>query len=312
MQGLKNVRTRRTDALTQVGWDQLESLLAVYYRGQGYTVDHCGTGATGAQFDGGIDLKLRKDDACIIVQCKHWNAKQVPHNDVHQLIGVMVNESATGSILVTSGEFTRAAIEAATKHGHVQLVDGDDLRTMLGPLPEPPRTAAATTDSRVLITRAASTIGERLLSAAEERISHGGHTPREQRRRGVFATTMSAGLWLVVLKLLFGLVIVLILTNAIQSVIGSLTSANRVRAMPPAAQNALPVPQDVVSGGVMQQMNAVPTRQAEVIDQYTGTTIEDRQSGTPAYTPPTAEEIRESRRRADEAARIIEASTPEM
>ena len=39
MQGLKNVRTRRTDALTQVGWDQLESLLAVYYRGQGYTVD---------------------------------------------------------------------------------------------------------------------------------------------------------------------------------------------------------------------------------------------------------------------------------
>ena len=44
MQGLKNVRTRRTDALTQVGWDQLESLLAVYYRGQGYTVDkkRCG------------------------------------------------------------------------------------------------------------------------------------------------------------------------------------------------------------------------------------------------------------------------------
>lgn len=126
MKGLKNVRTRRTEALTHVGWERLESLLAVYYRGQGYAVDHCGTGATGAQFDGGIDLKLRKDDAYILVQCKHWNAKQVPHNDVHQLLGLMVNEGATGAILVTSGEFTRAAIEAAAKQGHVQLVDGKE------------------------------------------------------------------------------------------------------------------------------------------------------------------------------------------
>ena len=128
MQGLKNVRHRRTDALTQVRWDQLESLLAGYYREQGYTVDHCGTGATSSRFDGGIDLKLRKDDAYILVQCKHWNAKQVPHNAVHELMGLMVNEGATGVILVTSGEFTRAAIEAATRQGHVQLVDGDDLR----------------------------------------------------------------------------------------------------------------------------------------------------------------------------------------
>lgn len=310
MKGLKNVRTRRADALTQVGWDQLESLLAVYYRGQGYTVDHCGTGATGAKFDGGIDLKLRKDDAYILLQCKHWNAKQVPHNDVHQLLGLMVNEGATGAILVTSGEFTRAAIEAAAKQGHVQLVDGDDLRAMLGPLPEP-RTPAVAADSRSLIAGTASTIGERLLSAAEDRIRHGGHVPRPQRRRGAFADALKKGLWLLVLKLVFGLIIVLILTNALKTVIGSLTSASRVLGQA-AAQSAAPVPQDVGPSGVMQQMGAVPTRKSEVIDHYTGTTIEDRQGGTPAYSPPTAEEIRESRRRADEAARIIEASTPEM
>lgn len=309
MKGLKDVRNRRTDALTQVAWDQLESLLAVYYRGQGYTVDHCGTGATGAKFDGGIDLKLRKDDAYILVQCKHWNAKQVPHNDVHQLLGLMVNEGATGAILVTSGEFTRAAIEAAAKQGHVQLVDGDDLRAMLGPLPEP-RTAVVAADSRSLFAGAASTIGERLLSAAEDRIRHGGHGPREQRRRGTFADAVHKGLWLLVLKLVFGLIIVLILTNAFQTVIGSLTSASRVTAVQPAVQSAVPLPQDVGPSGVMQQMGAVPTRKSEVIDHYTGTTIEDRQSGMPAYTPPTAEEIRESQQRADEAARIIEASTP--
>jgi len=57
----------------------------------------------GSRYDGGIDLKLRRGDEYVVVQCKHWNAKQVPHNDVHQLLGVMLSESATGAIFVTSG-----------------------------------------------------------------------------------------------------------------------------------------------------------------------------------------------------------------
>jgi|SRR6478672_5692452 len=309
MNGLKNVRHRRTDALTQVRWDQLESLLAVYYRGQGYSVDHCGTGASGTQFDGGIDLKLRKDDAYVLVQCKHWNAKQVPHNDVHQLIGLMVNEGATGAILVTSGEFTRAAIEAATKQGHVQLVDGNDLRATLGPFPDAPHLFTGAGGSRSVVAGAASTIGERLLSAAEDRIRHGRHAPN--RRRGAFANAMGAGLWIVVLKLLLGLVVLLVFTRTLDSVIGSLPGATRAASVPASGQG-LPIPQDVAAGGVLQQVGAVPGRQPELIDHYTGTTIEDRPAGMPNYRQPTAEEIRESRRRADEAARIIEASTPEM
>ena len=124
MLGLKNVRHRRSDALSRIGWDRMEALVATYYRDSGYAVDHCGTGATGQGTDGGIDLKLRKDDQYILVQCKHWNAFKVPHNEVHQLLGIMVNVGATGAVLVTSGEFSRAAIEAATRHGHVQLIDG--------------------------------------------------------------------------------------------------------------------------------------------------------------------------------------------
>src|SRR5690606_22588820 len=136
--GLKSVRNRRDDALSRIGWDRLESLLAEHYRQEGYQVEHVGTGGSGRRrrFDGGIDLKLRKDDAYVLVQSKHWNVYQVTHNAVHELLGLMVNEGATGAILVTSGEFTRAAIEAATRHGHVQLVDGDGLRAMLGPVPE--------------------------------------------------------------------------------------------------------------------------------------------------------------------------------
>lgn len=133
MNGLKNVRNRRDDALTRVRWGRLETMLADYYRAQGWSVDHVGTGASHTRFDGGIDLKLRRDGEYVLVQCKHWNAKQVPHNSVNELLGLKTNESATGAIVITSGEFTRAAREAATRQGHVQLIDGDALRAMLGP-----------------------------------------------------------------------------------------------------------------------------------------------------------------------------------
>jgi len=138
MNGLKNVRNRRDDALTRVGWDRLESMLADYYREQGWSVDQVGTGSSGTRFDGGIDLKLRKDGEYVLIQCKHWNAKQVTHNAVHELLGIKVNENATGAIVITSGEFTKAAREAANRQGHVQLIDGDALRAMLGPQLEAP------------------------------------------------------------------------------------------------------------------------------------------------------------------------------
>ena len=129
---LKTVKNRHADALTRLPWQDFERLLAAHYRDLGYEIEHHGTGTSGAMSDGGIDLKLRKGAEYLLVQCKHWNAMQVPHNDVHQLMGIMDNEDATGAILVTSGEFTAAAIQAAGKKGRVQLIDGAALRGMLG------------------------------------------------------------------------------------------------------------------------------------------------------------------------------------
>lgn len=129
---LKSVKTRQSDALTRLSWQDFERLLADHYRDLGYLVEHHGTASSGARSDGGIDLKLRKENQFILVQCKHWNAMQVPHNDVHQLMGIMDNEDATSAILVTSGEFTAAAQAAASKKGKVQLIDGVALRHMLG------------------------------------------------------------------------------------------------------------------------------------------------------------------------------------
>jgi restriction system protein len=285
MHGLKNVRNRRTDALTQVGWDQLEVMLAVYYRGQGYRVEHVGTGGSGTRFDGGIDLKLYKDDAYVVVQCKHWNAKQVTHNAVHELLGVMITQSATGAILVTSGEFSRAAIEAACKQGHVQLVDGDDLREMLGPLPVGAPAADAGHDGRA--------------SVAADAHRRGSH--RGQPQHGVVGHAMDAGLGLVLLKLVVGLVIVLSLTGVLKSVLRPFQQMFAGGAVAMSPRDVMPVPPHEPRESALQTNQPPPHP-----------VIEKMPADLTAPAPPTAAEIRESKRKAGEAMRILERSTPEM
>lgn len=310
MHGLKNVRIRRTDPLSRVGWDQLESLLAIYYRGRGYRVDHVGTGASSSRFDGGIDLKLYKDDEYIVVQCKHWNAKQVPHNDVHQLLGIMVNEGATGAILVSSGEFTPYARESAARQGHVQLIDGDALREMIGPLPE---SEAADADVRSRARLITAHVGDRLLSAAEDRIR--GDVRRNPRPRKLARTAKSLFLLKVVLPVAVAAVIALMMFSAIKTVINGLQPASaapvtQVQQLPaPTAEASQGVTTMPSSGAVQHDPGSDPCN--EVIDWQSGTYIDHCAQGKPSSGPSAAEQ-RELKRRADEAIKVLEASTPEM
>lgn len=93
---LERVSKRRDDALAHTDWAEVECLLAKHYRYAGFEVGHCGTGIGMSRYDGGIDLKLRRSEEFIIVQCKHWNAMKVPRNDVHQLIGLMDVSDVSG------------------------------------------------------------------------------------------------------------------------------------------------------------------------------------------------------------------------
>ncbi|WP_242107155.1 restriction endonuclease [Luteimonas aquatica] len=304
--GLKQVRNRRNDALTRVRWDRLEALLADYYTAQGYRVEHVGTGGTGRRFDGGIDLKLRKDEEYILVQCKGWNAYQVPHNEVHQLIGLMVNESATGAILVTAGEFTRAAVEAAARGGHVQLVDGDDLRGMLGPLPEEQDTAAFSRGGDEggpvagRMHTVAAMAGDRLLSAVEDRIRYGpGSGPRSGpgKRAGVGrVVAFGIGAKVIILSLTF-LLMVFVIYLAARVFFG--VTASRAP-----AEIAIPVQQTGPAKPIAPATAALPPVDAEPAVAPT--------SQDPLRREPTSAEIRRSRHDADEAMKVIEDSTPEM
>lgn len=137
MNSLENLGHRHNDALSRVGWVQLEHLLATYYREVGWWVEHAATAATGTEPDGSVGLKIRRDAEIVLVQCRHWNASEVQAAAVHELLDLTVDEGATGAILVCNGAFTSVAVAAAQRHSHVKLIDGDTLRTMLGPLPEP-------------------------------------------------------------------------------------------------------------------------------------------------------------------------------
>ena len=137
--GRQPVSRRRDDKLARVDPAAFEELVAGHYRRLGYTVERIGHG--GSHFDGGIDLKLRRGDEYIVVQCKRENAYQVTHNVGHELIGVMCTQRATGAIVVNTGEYTRHALESASAEGRLTLVDGDEVRRwfpeMAGPSTEP-------------------------------------------------------------------------------------------------------------------------------------------------------------------------------
>jgi restriction system protein len=296
VRGLKRVRRRRDDALTRIGWDRLETLLAEHYRREGYAVEHVGTGGSRRRFDGGIDLKLRRADEYVLVQSKHWNAYQVTHNAVHELLGVMVNQSATGAILVTSGEFTRAAAEAANRQGHVQLIDGVDLRRMLGQLDEPAPAPSRIAEyaRQVSASPAARTIGgairDRLVNEAVQ-------AARGRRGAGVTRSALAAGLGPIVLKLVITVVMLWVLAGAFTrlwtSFANSMSRAQEVTAPAP-----LPAP-EVERAGLMPAATGSATKPPV-------------ESTRDPYRPPTDAEIRESQRKADAAMEILRDHTPEM
>jgi hypothetical protein len=307
--GLKRVSHRREDALARVGWQHLEQLLAEHYRRAGYEVEHTGTGHSRSRFDGGIDLKLRRAGEYTVVQVKHWNACKVPHNEIHQLLGIMINEGATGAIFITSGEFTKAAIEAASRHGHVTLIDGDELRQMLGPLPD---SELSRYDPPSGFLDAAS---ERLLAAAEDRIRHGRRRP---------ARTAKVGLGLLLVKAVLPLVLLVVGLLFIRSTFDKL-GKDLAKTVAPVARhsepekNALPAPTTAAATSapiVGTDLQVNPCR--EIIDARTGSYIDhcrsqaqtDAYSG--AYSPMTPAQLAEERRQADEAARILSRSTPQM
>ena len=133
-------------------------------------------------------------------------------------------------------------------------------------------------------------VGERLLVAAEEGLRGGAYTRRGQ-------TTASTAFWLILIKFAFATALMIALVIGVsRAITGIITDVaqrqtQKVAPIPPAAPSQ-PV------GANAGQLRRAEYGPAEII---------------PGQTPgPTPAEIREQQRRADEAARIIAPTTPEM
>ncbi len=119
------------DSLT---WMEFERLLCEAFAREGYEVIH--SGRAGA--DGGVDIRLRKAGIHTLVQCKHWKVWQVGVKVVREMLGIVTHEQAKRGVIVTSGTFSREAIEFA-RCNPIVLIDGEKLKRLIssGRIQEP-------------------------------------------------------------------------------------------------------------------------------------------------------------------------------
>lgn len=108
-------------ALSSLDWKEFEHLLAGAFRRQGYQVMD-----NPPEPDGGIDLRLRKDEKRTYVQAKHWRNRKVGVRPVRELAGVVKTAGVEAGIVVSSIGFTREARQFAASAG-IELVGPEQL-----------------------------------------------------------------------------------------------------------------------------------------------------------------------------------------
>ena len=134
------------ERIRRLNWQDFEDFIAEIYREEGYLVEKTG----GRQADGGYDLVLLREKTSVLVQCKHWLTYQVGVSKVRELAGAIHKVGATGGVFVTTGAFTKPAIEFATGIS-IQLVDGVALARRFATGREQPSAPASVTPGPVRI-----------------------------------------------------------------------------------------------------------------------------------------------------------------
>ena len=114
------------ESIAALGWRHFEQLVGEAFRRQGHAVEETGLGGA----DGGIDLILRKDGRCVLVQCKQWRQRQVGAKVVREMYGLLAHHRADEVKIACSGTYTRDAEEFA-KDKPIELIGGEELLRMI-------------------------------------------------------------------------------------------------------------------------------------------------------------------------------------
>lgn len=126
MKGTLFAKTKNLSDIKAISWQDFESLIGEYYRRKGYSVFEMG----GDSPDGGIDLFAKKNGEKLVIQCKHWKAFKIDVKVVREVYGVMVDATASGAAIITSGQFTQPAIDFA-QDKPIELIDGPKLARLI-------------------------------------------------------------------------------------------------------------------------------------------------------------------------------------
>lgn len=131
---------RDLDSLRKLSWREFEGLVGEAFRRRGYFLIEKG----GNQPDGGIDLILRKDGQVVLVQCKHWQTRQVGVAIIREQFGILSASKASQVFIVTSGSFTEDSIAFAAGKP-MQLIDGPKLLELVRDVQQSGQQLPATT-----------------------------------------------------------------------------------------------------------------------------------------------------------------------
>lgn len=137
--------TPGAEAVVGMSWREFELLVGEGFRRRGFGVKDLG----GQGPDGGVDLVLSKGSERYLVQCKQWRAAKVGVAILRELYGVMAAQGAAGGYVVTSGTFTKDAVDFSAGR-NIELIDGPKLRRLLEDARSgaAPRQAAPTQERR--------------------------------------------------------------------------------------------------------------------------------------------------------------------
>jgi restriction system protein len=122
---LRRQLLEQTSNLRLLSAAEFELLVAELLRREGWYVDV--TGRHG-DADGNVDLRIRRGERQMLVQCKQWQSWQIGVDEIRKLAGTLLREGLPGTsgMLATTSTFTPDAIAEAKQTG-IELVGGDEL-----------------------------------------------------------------------------------------------------------------------------------------------------------------------------------------
>lgn len=112
--------------LCKLHWRAFEERVAQAFRFRGYAVQRPGL----ADADDGLDLILRKHGITTLVQCRHWQHRNVEVKDVREMHNLMKFHHASAVKIVACGDYTDDAWKFVAGKPF-ELIYGETLLAML-------------------------------------------------------------------------------------------------------------------------------------------------------------------------------------